>query len=160
MKHLINPKHIHEISEMIKYHLYNHDTSLDLNSRLFIEENISDDFTYAGSAFRLFLFENEYSVNKSINNNCSWSSSLNGINRFYEKYDNDFQWNINVSELWQADIIGISINDLIFELNDRYNADIKESFKHEEEILALSIINWQQLNIFEHLNPSLTLVEF
>jgi hypothetical protein len=148
MKHLINPKYVYEIKEMIKHHLYNHETSLNLDSRLFIEENISNDFIYSGSAFRLFLFENEYSVNKSIDENCSWSCSIKGINSFYENYDKDFQWNLNVSELWQADIIGISINDLIFELNDRYNSNIKESFKKEEEILALSINKLESTKYF------------
>ena len=111
---LINSKNILEISELIKEHLYNYDNSLTFNEREFIADNIDDCFLFDEKAYRVFLFENEYEVDFSIEKNCSWSKSINGIKSLIQNYEPEFCWDLDKSQLWEGIIVGIDLNKLLF----------------------------------------------
>lgn len=147
IKMKVNPKVIFQISELLDRHLSHYNNSLDLSERNFIYDNIDDYFLYHGDAYRLFLFENEYKVDKSVSENCSWSYSISGNKTYLENFNGDWEPELDSSQLWIADVFGIEVNSLVEYLNYEFNSNITTDFFNEEEILALKITDWELLDI-------------
>ena len=78
-------------------------------------------------------------MNFSIDNNLSWSKTLNSVENYIKTS------NRNPKIFLSADIDGIDVNKTIDWLNDVYAFNISTKFFNENEIIALDILRIDEL---------------
>lgn len=111
---------------------------LSLEERQFIANNIPSHCFYEGKAYRIFFNVDE--PLEGPENNCSWSSSKEGLDRFYKNSNTS---DVNNYIIKEADIYGIDINLLVeFLSKELPHFSISQVVLNESEILSLELFNW------------------
>lgn len=139
-----NKQILEQIGSILEGHMLIHKNLLvhkpfSLEDRQFIANNIPSHCFYNGIAYRIFF--NVSDPIEGVENNCSWSNTIDGIKRFFNNSNTSCVESYIIKE---ANIYGIDVNSLVRFLSEQLpNFSVSSVVLSESEILCLEIYNWK-----------------
>ena len=123
------------LQEKIENH-FSHDDFLEKKD---LEEilKIYPELEYKGKAYRLLLFSNP-TKEQSLENDSSFSYSLQGIKYYYNKQDIDYY---KYAQIYEVSLRGLNFEKLVLKLNLKN----KEMAQKECEIILIDLFDQQLL---------------